>query len=128
MKRKLISYICLVAIFMETIPVNALSNITSEIVPIESSEETKSEEESTEQKEESTEQKDEKTEEKEESKSKLEDNVFNMYILDKIENELGFSIGFDEKEKKFKLSNQSEKQLSKTNLDSIIYKINIYDK
>ena len=93
MKRKLISYICLVAIFMETIPVNALSNITSEIVPIESSEETKSEEESTEQKEESTEQKDEKTEEKEdkqkeESKSKLEDNVFNMYILDKIENEL----------------------------------------
>ncbi len=49
MKRKLISYICLVAIFMETIPVNALSNITSEIVPIESSEETKSEEESTEQ-------------------------------------------------------------------------------
>ena len=26
MKRKLISYICLVAIFMETIPVNALSN------------------------------------------------------------------------------------------------------
>ena len=50
MKRKLISYICLVAIFMETIPVNALSNITSEIVPIESSEETKSEEESTEQK------------------------------------------------------------------------------
>ena len=118
---------------METIPVNALSNITSEIVPIESSEETKSEEESTEQKEESTEQKDEKTEEKEdkqkeESKSKLEDNVFNMYILDKIENELGFSIAFDEKEKKFKLSNQSEKQLSKTNLDSIIYKINIYDK
>lgn len=126
MKRKLISYICLVAIFMETIPVNALSNITSEIVPIESSEETKSEEESTEQKEESTEQKEDK--QKEESKSKLEDNVFNMYILDKIENELGFSIGFDEKEKKFKLSNQSEKQLSKTNLDSIIYKINIYDK
>lgn len=126
MKRKLISYICLVAIFMETIPVNALSNITSEIVPIESSEETKSEEESTEQKEESTEQKEDK--QKEESKPKLEDNVFNMYILDKIENELGFSIGFDEKEKKFKLSNQSEKQLSKTNLDSIIYKINIYDK
>lgn len=126
MKRKLISYICLVAIFMETIPVNALSNITSEIVPIESSEENKSEEESTEQKEESTEQKEDK--QKEESKPKLEDNVFNMYILDKIENELGFSIGFDEKEKKFKLSNQSEKQLSKTNLDSIIYKINIYDK
>ena len=126
MKRKLISYICLVAIFMETIPVNALSNITSEIVPIESSEETKSEEESTEQKEEKTEEKEDK--QKEESKSKLEDNVFNMYILDKIENELGFSIGFDEKEKKFKLSNQSEKQLSKTNLDSIIYKINIYDK
>ena len=137
MKRKLISYICLLAIFMETIPVNALSNITSEIVPIESSEETKSEEESTEEKEdkqkeetkseeESTEQKEDK--QKEESKSKLEDNVFNMYILDEIENELGFSIGFDEKEKKFKLSNQSEKQLSKTNLDSIIYKINIYDK
>lgn len=126
MKRKLISYICLVAIFMETIPVNALSNITSEIVPIESSEETKSEEESTEQKYEKTEEKEDK--QKEESKSKLEDNVFNMYILDKIENELGFSIGFDEKEKKFKLSNQSEKQLSKTNLDSIIYKINIYDK
>ena len=122
MKRKLISYICLVAIFMETIPVNALSNITSEIVPIESSEETKSEEESTEQKDENTEEKEDK--QKEESKSKLEDNVFNMYILD----ELGFSIGFDEKEKKFKLSNQSEKQLSKTNLDSIIYKINIYDK
>ena len=118
MKRKLISYICLVAIFMETIPVNALSNITSEIVPIE-----KSEEESTEQKDEKTEEKEDK--QKEESKSKLEDNVFNMYILDKIENELGFSIGFDEKEKKFKLSNQSEKQLSKTNLDSIIYKINI---
>ena len=109
MKRKLISYICLVAIFMETIPVNALSNITSEIVPIESSEETKSEEESTEQKDEKTEEKEDK--QKEESKSKLEDNVFNMYILDKIENELGFSIGFDEKEKKFKLSNQSEKQL-----------------
>lgn len=126
MKRKLISYICLVAIFMETIPVNALSNITSEIVPIESSEETKSEEESTEQKDEKTEEKEDK--QKDESKSKLEDNVFNMYILDKIENELGFSIGFDEKEKKFKLSNQSEKQLSKTNLDSIIYKINIYDK
>ena len=126
MKRKLISYICLVAIFMETIPVNALSNITSKIVPIESSEETKSEEESTEQKDEKTEEKEDK--QKEESKSKLEDNVFNMYILDKIENELGFSIGFDEKEKKFKLSNQSEKQLSKTNLDSIIYKINIYDK
>ena len=70
MKRKLISYICLVAIFMETIPVNALSNITSEIVPIESSEETKSEEESTEQKEESTEQKDERLKKKKTNKKK----------------------------------------------------------
>ena len=145
MKRKLISYICLMAIFMESVPVNALSNIASEVIPLESLETSEMTEE-TQPAQESTEQEDENlndsevvyTETKEddsqgtEAKPKLEDNVFNMYILDKIddktENELAFSIGFDEKESKLTLSNQSEKQLSKENLDTIIYKINIYDK
>lgn len=145
MKRKLISYICLMAIFMESVPVNALSNIASEVIPLESletsemTEETQPAQESTEQEDENlndsevvyTETKDDDSQGTE-AKPKLEDNVFNMYILDKIddktENELAFSIGFDEKESKLTLSNQSEKQLSKENLDTIIYKINIYDK
>ena len=138
MKRKLVSYICLMAIFMESVPVNALSNITSEVIPLESLEKSQSNQEVTEQEDENLDNKEANAEVKEdasqgtESKPKLEDNVFNMYILDKIdgqiENELAFSIGFDEKESKLKLSNQSEKQLSKENLDTIIYKINIYDK
>lgn len=134
MKRKLISYICLISIFMETVPVNALSNINLKTILQQNiEEESKESSEPTDKGEnsnnddvaENSESK-EDTSQAEESLPKLEDNVFNMYILD--EKELGFSIGFDEKESKFTLSNQSEKQLSKENLDTIIYKINIYDK
>ena len=78
MKRKLISYICLIAIFMESVPVNALSNLTSEVIPLESLEP------STEQEEGNTEVKEDDSQGTE-SKPKLEDNVFNMYILDKID-------------------------------------------
>jgi len=139
MKRKLISYICLMAIFMESVPVSALSNIASETIPLQSVDEIS--ESSTEDEKSNGEDKvlestkedenlDNDTEENAESPPKLEDNIFNMYILGKRQNEeeLGFSIGFDEKESKFIVSNQSEKQLSKENLDTIIYKINIYDK
>lgn len=139
MKRKIVSCICLIAIFMESIPVSALSNLTSEVTSLESLKESEVTEESTEKGDKNLNDIDkEKIESKEddtqgtEPKPKLEDNIFNMYILDKKddkkENELAFSIGFDEKESKFTVSNQSQNQLSKENLNTIIYKINIYDK
>ncbi len=142
MKRKLVSYICLIVIFMESVPVSALSNITSEVIPLEHLEEPKTNEVAEESNEKGDENLNNVNKEnavaKEddlqgtEVKTKLEDNIFNMYIVDKIgnkkENELAFSIGFDEKERKFRVSNQSQNQLSKENLDTIIYKINIYDK
>ena len=112
---------------MESVPVNALSNITSEVITQKSTEYSEQTKESNEQK--------DNTEDKDvnlqaiDNKAKLEDNVFNMYILDKKEktnqSEIGFSIGFNEKESKFKLSNQSEKQLSKENLNTVVYKNNI---
>ena len=130
MKRRLISYICLITLFMESVPVNALSNITSEVITQKSTEDSEQTKESNEQKD-NTEDKDVNSQATD-NKTKLEDNVFNMYILDKKEktneSEIGFSIGFNEKESKFKVSNQSEKQLSKENLNTVVYKINIYDK
>ena len=78
MKRKLISYICLIAIFMESVPVNALSNLTSEVIPLESLEQ------STEQEEGNIEVKEDDSQGTE-TTPKLEDNVFNIYILDKEE-------------------------------------------
>lgn len=161
MRRKIISYICLIAMLTDYVPVYALPNATTNVISSEIKEEsTESTSEKYENKEtvseestlEETENKKntsedlalEETESKEntsqeptleetENKTVLKDYMFNMYILneEKVvnnEEELGFSISFDEEESQFIVSNQSEKQLSKENLNTIIYKINIYDK
>ena len=127
MKKRLIAYICLIIIFIEYIPVNALSSITSDVIKPQATESLDKTKETSEQKD------DIKTNSDTlENKSKLEENVFNFYILDtketNNEKQIGFSIGFNEKEGKFKLTNQSEKELSKENLNTVVYKINIYDK
>ncbi|WP_297713311.1 immunoglobulin-like domain-containing protein [Clostridium sp.] len=161
MKRKIISYICLIAMLTDYVPVYALPNATTNVISSEIKEEgTESNSEKDENKEtvseestlEETENKkntsedlaleeieskentsQEPTLEETENKTVLKDYMFNMYILneEKVvnnEEELGFSISFDEEESQFIVSNQSEKQLSKENLNTIIYKINIYDK
>ncbi len=133
MIRKIISFICLLSIFIESVPVNALSYGISDIISQETTEsnsnndtvDKKSDSDKTANSNDNNEKSDSKDNDKEVI-SNLEDNIFNAYING--ENELAFSIGFDKKERKFVVKKQSEKQLAKDKLDTIIYKISVYDK
>ncbi len=133
MIRKIISFICLLSIFIESVPVNALSYGISDIISQETTEsnsnndtvDKKSDSDKTANSNDNNEKSDSKDNDKEVI-SNLEDNTFNAYING--ENELAFSIGFDKKERKFIVKKQSEKQLAKDKLDTIIYKISVYDK
>ena len=133
MIRKIISFICLLSIFIESVPVSALSYGISDIISQETTEsnsnndtvDKKSDSDKTANSNDNNEKSDSKDNDKEVI-SNLEDNTFNAYING--ENELAFSIGFDKKERKFIVKKQSEKQLAKDKLDTIIYKISVYDK
>ena len=133
MIRKIISFICLLSIFIEAVPVNALSYGVSEIISQEKTQSNSNndtvDENSGSGKIVNLNDNNGKSDSEDNSKeviSNLEDNIFNGYIDG--ENELAFSIGFDKKESKFVVKNQSEKQLAKNKLDTIIYKISVYDK
>ena len=133
MIRKIISFICLLSIFIESVPVNALSYGISDIISQETTEsnsnndtvDKKTDSDKTANSNDNNEKSDSKDNDKEVI-SNLEDNTFNAYING--ENELAFLIGFDKKERKFIVKKQSEKQLAKDKLDTIIYKISVYDK
>ena len=77
MKRRLISYICLISIFIESTPINALSNITSEVITSQNLEESTEQEDNTEVKDVNLQTPD--------TKENLEDNVSNIDTLDKNE-------------------------------------------
>ena len=73
MKRKLISYICLMAIFMEYVPVNALSNLTSKDIAFESLEEKQPSKDFTEEDDESNKEGNEDDSQGTESKAKVDE-------------------------------------------------------
>ncbi len=133
--KKIVSFICLTAIFSQNIPFDLLS-YANEINKIEKMENIKEESDSTKEDKSSdtkvdTDETTIKTEESkdthvEEKKVSIEEYTFNAYIDG--ENELAFSLGFDTKEGKFIVKDRSDKELSNKNPDSIIYKINVYDK
>lgn len=133
--KKIVSFICLTAIFSQNIPFDLLS-YANEINKIEKMENIKEENDSNKEDKSSdtkvdTDKTTIKTEENkdtnvEEKKVSIGDYTFNAYIDG--ENELAFSLGFDTKEGKFIVKDRADKELSNKNPDSVIYKINVYDK
>lgn len=133
--KKIVSFICLTAIFSQNIPFDLLS-YANEINKIEKMENIKEENDSNKEDKSSdtkvdTDKTTIKTEENkdtnvEEKKVSIGDYTFNVYSDG--ENELAFSLGFDTKEGKFIVKDRADKELSNKNPDSVIYKINVYDK
>ena len=139
MNKRLVSIICAAVVFTQTLPTNAIattiedtfikkglnsevdkdkSDSNSEVDKDKSdsnSEESSSDENETIQ--------DNKLKEEELGLDKVK---FNAYI-DKTD-QLLFSIGFDEKEKKFTVSEQSEKNISEETPEETMYTIKIFDK
>ena len=128
MNKRLVSIICAAALFTQTLPTNAIATtiedtfikkgLNSEVDKDKSdsnSEESSSDENETSQ--------DNKLKEEELG---LDRAKFNAYI-DKTD-QLLFSIGFDEKEKKFTVSEQSEKNISEETPEETMYTIKIFDK
>nr|WP_303269161.1 hypothetical protein [uncultured Clostridium sp.] len=139
MNKRLVSIICAAVVFTQTLPTNAIattiedtfikkglnsevdkdkSDFNSEVDKDKSdsnSEESSSDENETSQ--------DNKLKEEELG---LDRAKFNAYI-DKTD-QLLFSIGFDEKEKKFTVSEQSEKNISEETPEETMYTIKIFDK
>ena len=139
MNKRLVSIICAAVVFTQTLPTNAIattiedtfikkglnsevdkdkSDSNSEVDKDKSdsnSEESSSDENETSQ--------DNKLKEEELGLDKVK---FNAYI-DKTD-QLLFSIGFDEKEKKFTVSEQSEKNISEETPEETMYTIKIFDK
>ena len=128
MNKRLVSIICAAALFTQTLPTNAIATtiedafikkgLNSEVDKDKSdsnSEESSSDENETIQ--------DNKLKEEELG---LDRAKFNAYI-DKTD-QLLFSIGFDEKEKKFTVSEQSEKNISEETPEETMYTIKIFDK
>ena len=139
MNKRLVSIICAAVVFTQTLPTNAIattiedtfikkglnsevdkdkSDFNSEVDKDKSdsnSEESSSDENETSQ--------DNKLKEEELGLDKVK---FNAYI-DKTD-QLLFSIGFDEKEKKFTVSEQSEKNISEETPEETMYTIKIFDK
>ena len=128
MNKRLVSIICAAVVFTQTLPTNAIATtiedtfikkgLNSEVDKDKSdsnSEESSSDENETIQ--------DNKVKEEELG---LDRAKFNAYI-DKTD-QLLFSIGFDEKEKKFTVSEQSEKNISEETPEETMYTIKIFDK
>ena len=128
MNKRLVSIICAAVVFTQTLPTNAIATtiedtfikkgLNSEVDKDKSdsnSEESSSDENETIQ--------DNKLKEEELG---LDRAKFNAYI-DKTD-QLLFSIGFDEKEKKFTISEQSEKNISEETPEETMYTIKIFDK
>ena len=126
MNKKLVSIICAATLFSQTLPVDTIAKTIKESVINSDKSQVDAEENNKEEDYSSTDEvkKNEKTESKEELG--LDKVTFNAYI-DKT-NELLFSIGFDEKEKKFAVSEQSEKNISEEAPEETMYRIKIFDK
>ncbi|WP_302630769.1 immunoglobulin-like domain-containing protein [uncultured Clostridium sp.] len=126
MNKKLVSIICAATLFSQTLPVDTIAKTIKESVINSDKSQVDAEENNKEEDDSSTDEvkKNEKTESKEELG--LDKVTFNAYI-DKT-NELLFSIGFDEKEKKFAVSEQSEKNISEEAPEETMYRIKIFDK
>ena len=129
MNKRLVSIICAAALFTQTLPTNAIATtiedafikkgLNSEVDKDKS--DSNSEESSS--KDENETSQDNKLKEEELGLDKVK---FNAYI-DKTD-QLMFSIGFDEKEKKFTVSEQSEKNISEETPEETMYTIKIFDK
>ena len=129
MNKRLVSIICAAALFTQTLPTNAIATtiedafikkgLNSEVDKDKS--DSNSEESSF--KDENETSQDNKLKEEELGLDKVK---FNAYI-DKTD-QLLFSIGFDEKEKKFTVSEQSEKNISEETPEETMYTIKIFDK
>ena len=129
MNKRLVSIICAAALFTQTLPTNAIATtiedafikkgLNSEVDKDKS--DSNSEESSS--KDENETSQDKKLKEEELGLDKVK---FNAYI-DKTD-QLLFSIGFDEKEKKFTVSEQSEKNISEETPEETMYTIKIFDK
>ena len=129
MNKRLVSIICAAALFTQTLPTNAIATtiedafikkgLNSEVDKDKS--DSNSEESSS--KDENETSQDNKLKEEELGLDKVK---FNAYI-DKTD-QLLFSIGFDEKEKKFTISEQSEKNISEETPEETMYTIKIFDK
>ena len=129
MNKRLVSIICAAALFTQTLPTNAIATtiedafikkgLNSEVDKDKS--DSNSEESSS--KDENETSQDNKLKEEELGLDKVK---FNTYI-DKTD-QLLFSIGFDEKEKKFTVSEQSEKNISEETPEETMYTIKIFDK
>ena len=126
MNKKLVSIICAATLFSQTLPVDTIAKTIKESVINSDKSQVDAEENNKEEDDSSTDEvkKNEKTESKEELG--LDKVTFNAYI-DKT-NELLFSIGFDEKEKRFAVSEQSEKNISEEAPEETMYRIKIFDK
>ena len=129
MNKRLVSIICAAALFTQTLPTNVIATtiedafikkgLNSEVDKDKS--DSNSEESSS--KDENETSQDNKLKEEELGLDKVK---FNAYI-DKTD-QLLFSIGFDEKEKKFTVSEQSEKNISEETPEETMYTIKIFDK
>ena len=129
MNKRLVSIICAAVVFTQTLPTNAIATtiedtfikkgLNSEVDKDKS--DSNSEESSS--KDENETSQDNKLKEEELGLDKVK---FNAYI-DKTD-QLLFSIGFDEKEKKFTVSEQSEKNISEETPEETMYTIKIFDK
>ena len=129
MNKRLVSIICAAALFTQTLPTNAIATtiedtfikkgLNSEV----DKDKSDSNSEESNSKDENETSKDNKLKEEELGLDKVK---FNAYI-DKTD-QLLFSIGFDEKEKKFTVSEQYEKNISEETPEETMYTIKIFDK
>ena len=129
MNKRLVSIICAAALFTQTLPTNAIATTIEDAFikkglnsEVDKDKSDSNSEESSSKNENETSQ-DNKLKEEELGLDKVK---FNAYI-DKTD-QLLFSIGFDEKEKKFTVSEQSEKNISEETPEETMYTIKIFDK
>ena len=132
MNKRLVSIICAATLFTQTLPANAIATTIEEKIL----EKSLKNNEVTDDKKDAYEEKTSSKSEDETSKdsvSKDEDDelgldkiTFNAYI-DKTD-QLLFSIGFDENEKKFIIKDQSDKKISEETPEETMYTIKIFDK
>ena len=140
MNKRLVSIICAAVVFTQTLPTNAIATtiedtfikkgLNSEVDKDKSDfnsevdkDKSDSNSEESSSKDENETSQDNKLKEEELGLDKVK---FNAYI-DKTD-QLLFSIGFDEKEKKFTVSEQSEKNISEETPEETMYTIKIFDK
>lgn len=129
MNKRLVSIICAAALFTQTLPTNVIATTIEDTFikkglnsEVDKDKSDSNNEESSSKDENETSQ-DNKLKEEELGLDKVK---FNAYI-DKTD-QLLFSIGFDEKEKKFTVSEQSEKNISEETPEETMYTIKIFDK